>query len=764
MGARSFIGFISGVLLLSLACQALRIPGIAGDSDPANHVLLNEILFLPAPGGGAFVELKSSGGRVSLDGLYLLNERDESYPLPDEVTNLASDQFLLILFDGANLVEGQTIHADRSEFLDPDSGFIELYAADATLLDRIAWGAGQSGDVRLSRGGVPSDFGPGVSIGRFPISTQPVNPQEWVIFPADEITPGSVNPNPGVTILLPLDGALLEGPDVTLSWYPIAGAVSYHLQVAGEESLVSPTVDETVATPVFTTSGLPAGEYFWRVRAIAADGATADYSSIQSFKIGTLTSSLHLARPVVQKSLNVPWFSQRKDTQMLLLESRNESGPHAWDVAHPELDPTDPADNSNCTLASVSMVNAYYQDSQEVKLSQDRIGFELLGGGGPEEDLNYDKGVWPDEVLSFALGAPARTVSFDEAPEDIWNMLKSEIDLGRPMIVVQNSHTVVITGYHEDTRTRWVMVNDPWSGQYAVDFDQVAVVAYYFLPDRSQAAPVSDEPEIHQHSDKDGIVDFDEMKRFKTDPHDDDSDKDDLKDKDDLRASIYDETFGYALSGSMIGRDFDADDIPMELDEDSDAGGCFDGMEDFNLDGRYAEPETYNFAPADDACFWGTDELLLDTTYVAEDGSHHQTLRTLAKFSLRAVENGKLEGLAQITYTHTGEFNYPDCSGTHDIGTQFFQADLKGEFYKTPDGGTFVGFQATPDHGEPYFIEWIVACSGAQPPNEQYDGWTWGGSSGTLVDGVYDYFMDFSSTAGANEFWQKIHMEQGSDQ
>ena len=88
----------------------------------------------------------------------------------------------------------------------------------------------------------------------------------------------------------------------------------------------------------------------------------------------------------------------------------------------------------------------------------------------------------------------------------------------------------------------------------------------------------------------------------------------------------------------MIGRDFDADDLPMELDEDSDAGGCFDGMEDSDLDGKYKQPETWNFDEGDDACFWGTDELVLDDTAVYDDGSHHQRLRTYVAFSLRAVE------------------------------------------------------------------------------------------------------------------------------
>ncbi len=42
----------------------------------------------------------------------------------------------------------------------------------------------------------------------------------------------------------------------------------------------------------------------------------------------------------------------------------------------------------------------------------------------------------------------------------------------------------------------------------------------------------------------------------------------------------------------------------MELDEDSDDGGCSDGLEDSDRDGEYvAGSETSNFDPADDACY-----------------------------------------------------------------------------------------------------------------------------------------------------------------
>jgi hypothetical protein len=274
--------------------------------------------------------------------------------------------------------------------------------------------------------------------------------------------------------------------------------------------------------------------------------------------------------------------------------------------------------------------------------------------------------------------------------------------------------------------------------------------------------PASDEPEIKLDSDGDGMVDFDEVQRFGTNPNDPDTEKDNLKDKQDVRGSIFDDHFGYAVTQDLLGRDKDGDGLKMELDVDSDDGGCFDGMEDYDYDGKFVEPETWNFDDGDDACITGTDEILLDENQIYDDGNHHQRLQTLITFSLRVIERGKLDGLAQIQYSHTGEFNYPECSGTHDIGLQYYQARLQGEFFKTPgQEGTFVSFQATPASGEPYIVQWNISCQGVSPPYEQNKGWSWGGTNGQLVDGVYDTYTDMSANITNGEFWQKTHMEQG---
>lgn len=749
------------LLLVTLSCNFLQSKPPDNENTPPSRVLLNEVLFFPASGQPAFVELKSLDDRTSLSGMILKNQLGDSYIMPENVSSLNADQFLLILFDGRNSVEGNTVHADRSEFLNSESGIVELYTAENILLDRVAWGAGQPGSVRLSRGGIISELEAGSTIGRFPLSTV-IDALEWTIFYPDQSTPGTANLQPGVEVMIPLNGAVIRQPSLELSWYPVPGASEYHVQVAADDTFNAPAIDQTTDAPSLNVELQP-GTYFWRVQAISENGALAEFSPVQSITINPQLSNAHLARPLNQTTLAVPFIGQHKDTQMLLLESKIEEGEHAWDVAHPELDRSDPADNTNCANASIAMVNAFLGGD----LSQDRIGYEVFKDffDGPEYDLNYGAGLYDFQVtdaLTFALEAAPEYVLPSVSEDELWADIQGEIDANRPVLATKPGHAFVITGYYEDLSTRYIFINDPWWGSYAMDITQGDLKSYWKIsPD---SIPVTD-PDINQDSDNDGIVDFDETERFGTNPNDPDTDKDDLEDKEDLRASIFDGLWGFAVTGQLRGRDFDGDGVKMELDEDSDDGGCFDGIEDYNFDGKFAEPETYNFEKGDDACFFGTSEIYLEDTSISEHdtGTVHQILRTFFKFSLRAVEDGTLEGTGQVTYSAMGE-SYgstlvPECNGmTYDIGTHVYQVELNGTFQKLPDESTLVTFSATPDHGEPFTFQWIGPC-----PSEGYvESWYWGGSGGTLKDGVYDAFFDMAASTGINgEFWQKIHMEQG---
>jgi hypothetical protein len=72
-----------------------------------------------------------------------------------------------VVFARETRVEDMGVHATPADFLAPDAGAVTLRGADRTLLDEVAWGAGQARAVSLGRGGLsvsPSELPPGPTI------------------------------------------------------------------------------------------------------------------------------------------------------------------------------------------------------------------------------------------------------------------------------------------------------------------------------------------------------------------------------------------------------------------------------------------------------------------------------------------------------------------------------------------------------------------------------------------------------------------------
>lgn len=625
----SFFLLLAYLVISLLFRGAAIVPSVA----PSASVVLNEVLFSPSSDQLPFVELKRVSGHVSLSGFKLRNEKAEEYFFPDNTPAFERDSFLLVTFDGGNKLEGATLHAGPRLFLNGVAGFVELVAPDGRVLDRVAWGSRQPESVKLGRGGAHGDFVAGVSIGRHPLSVKPVDFFEWLTFSADEVTPGKPNPNPRAEVLLPLDGAFVSQPSIKLGWYPVAGATSYRIQISTDSEFNGTITDSKTQTPSFKTPALEAGDYFWRVQAVFEDGSSAEFSPVNSFTISStelpnfpaqssyiLIPNAYAAEtvpPLREGVLAVPMIYQHKDTAMLQMESRNESGTHAWDKDHGELDESDPSDNTNCVLASIAMVNTFAGGD----LSQDRIGYEILEGNDvlvgiwpndPVWDLNYGRGFYDNETfhaLTFAFNG-ASVVQYDVTSADaLWDTVTREIDAGRPVVAGVPGHVIVITGYYQFSQSgpnaRWLTINDPWSGRYLLNLERMAnrsrVERYWLVSDTSN--PRRNEAGLTRDSDGDGMVDFDETERFKTKPGNRDSDQDGVDDKTEVYATVFDPDHGWAQwRAAGFGRDLDEDKRFMELDRDSDGGGCKDGEEDKNANGKRDGGETYNFDKEDDEC------------------------------------------------------------------------------------------------------------------------------------------------------------------
>lgn len=102
----------------------------------------------------------------------------------------------------------------------------------------------------------------------------------------------------GPALVSPANGATLQQPTEppVLSWSPVAGAVSYTIQVDTDESFVPPfTVDNAVVstTSHLIPTPLIAQQYHWRVRASLANGAETQWSVVHTFRpTGLLPAAL----------------------------------------------------------------------------------------------------------------------------------------------------------------------------------------------------------------------------------------------------------------------------------------------------------------------------------------------------------------------------------------------------------------------------------------------------------------------------------------
>lgn len=93
------------------------------------------------------------------------------------------------------------------------------------------------------------------------------------------VTPTLGLPNEGTAITLPY----------TFTWGSVADATSYTFQIDTDQNFTDPiSINETVTVTSYTVSSLPAGTYYWRVRANGTGGSSS-FSSARSVTVNTAT-------------------------------------------------------------------------------------------------------------------------------------------------------------------------------------------------------------------------------------------------------------------------------------------------------------------------------------------------------------------------------------------------------------------------------------------------------------------------------------------
>jgi hypothetical protein len=716
---------------LSPLSESAPAPSLGADA------LLNEIGFNPTEGDAPFVELKVPLG-WNLTGYMLENESAETYTLPQGAAPNEAGLFL-IRFDGSESAQPGAAQAAKANFIGHESGQLILRDADGIELDHITWGVGMPEGVplNLAGGSGPEDPPAGISIGRRPSATD-VGPAGWIVFAANWVTPGAANPNPGVTMTLPLDGFYVTTGITTLSWYIVPDATAYHVQLARDADFTDLLLDQTTNAPSIDTPELTTSTYYWRVQAQFEDGTIADDSPIATLIVVEMIELENVGEPPsAAKSLNAqsplslirrvlgnfPRLAQRKDTSLLTLQSGRQDAGHGWDEPHVGLDPTDPADAMNCTIASTAMVNNFLGGN----LSQDRISYEVRHNeaAGPETDLNFGRGIWPDAPLAYAIGvAPTRPAL--RSSVGLWQQIVTDIENNRPAVIVlanaggASSHTTVVTGYEYDARTTPaqynIIMHDPWNiGQSDARIGKVSLasaasrfLAYYDFPAEVAIGPRRQELEVTQDTDGDGIMDFDEQRRFNTEWQSPttglDTDMDCLPDKAEIRLSVLNPDHGFGVYTSFGQGDGRARaGNPPETTPDTDGGGVIDGIEVTNPDSlTFQSGDSDPYVSADDTMtISGTfehqfvkhplslpDELLTYETYQEENLNVEFTISGMPG------NNGVLTGTALCHWTNEGYWLYRDsniCGGRELVNSapQSWQTRVQGELQceETDSGG-----------------------------------------------------------------------------
>jgi len=93
--------------------------------------------------------------------------------------------------------------------------------------------------------------------------------------------PGTTGQAP--TLVSPVDGASVSGPQVTFTWDAVTGATKYYQQISDNPAMQSP-VETTVTNPAAVISPASAGTWWWRVRAsVSGQSVYTPWSAVWSF-------------------------------------------------------------------------------------------------------------------------------------------------------------------------------------------------------------------------------------------------------------------------------------------------------------------------------------------------------------------------------------------------------------------------------------------------------------------------------------------------
>ena len=557
-------------------------------------------------------------------------------------------------------------------------------------------------------------------------------------------------------LIAPANGFVHIPNLVNFVWNNVPSALNFNLQIALDPDFIVIVDDQNLNDP-FAIVNLPNGVYFWRVIVTGPTGVIHNPNPESWIVI----IGQQNPDPANSKLLSVPHYFQHKDSEMLCLtfdkgypspplrrhgcnENGGAHGP--WDGGHPANHATNCNHcNMYCIRASIQMINHFHRGGG-ANLTQDRISYQALNGlhPGPEQDLGHNRGMlWATETpqtYGWALGTGSTQ---DNSPT--FAEMKAEINAGRPVLVGNGHHAMVISGWRTVNGINQIHLLDPWPTAPSgwMNWNVKGLNKWYTV--NGPVAAINQEASVSMDSDGDDVTDFCETVRGFCSSHTNpDSDSDGINDKKEIRSYTFhhiDHAPGHLnVMGLFISTnsaqfpDIDMDGSRAECDCDTDGDGDLDGDEDINVNGKSPEANetcVYDFLEYDVEltlnmeCYSPEDNVLLSgQTFSANWVYGFEVIDDCVPQSDGTPINPGASGF--VSTDGEGKFENHDL-GTFDVGWYqvLFDVDGDGVFNSIgcPDQAICFEVKAT---GCCWNCEaYILTCDGPMFEDDCDEEWNW---------------------------------------
>lgn len=321
----------------------------------------------------------------------------------------------------------------------------------------------------------------------------------------------------------------------------------------------------------------------------------------------------------------------RKDTRLLNISWGELADIRGWDTIHPPPDivtrPLDEDEGYRCWAIAIQELNHYYTTREGVhgNLTLDEI---IANVKIRSDSLNAVENQKGPALAAFGLTDEATGDSWSESPFGLSYALnvdmpeyinlqilgwsdsilvakwKELLQHDKPIYVGAKGHAMIVDGFRTDLNgiTEFHFINTDNYGTCEwrdyMESGMVRSFRSYLVFDIPNDVRLTD-PDVHQDTDGDGIMNFDEKYRFHSRYDEPDSDGDSIGDKVEIHSYVVRELTrhkpnGVLLKGVLKERlaDADGDKRRAENDDDSDGDGLKDGEEDVNHNGYVDEGET----------------------------------------------------------------------------------------------------------------------------------------------------------------------------